>query len=181
MKRGFKPGSPVVKDVIREVAALNWSFRQLTGRKNGPFKVDLRTLPKLFSHCPTREDFFLKMGYLASITKMDVKALRLAVKNYDPKWDGASLFEAFLRTHGIPSNPAVFQLWRSIGRFRDWKLPRNIPEDSAEVIDKFRELGLPYPARDFQVLWEAMLGMFLQSLREYASILTNLSEQKVKP
>ncbi|MFQ5762045.1 MAG: hypothetical protein ACE5PO_03330 [Candidatus Bathyarchaeia archaeon] len=168
-------------DVLREIAALNQAFQELTGARTGVFKVDLRKLPELFAYCPSRRNFFTKMSCLASILKMNVKALQSTVENYEQQWGGIRLFEAFLEAHSVPRNPSRFKLWHDIEQFGNPALRGMFAEDSAENIRKRMDLDAAYPTEDFHALWDGLLGRLLQSLRDCNLILRSLIQQKTHP
>ncbi len=175
-KKSIKIGYGTPREILKEIQLINISFKQISGTKEVLIKITPDVASFMSAPCYSLIDFESKIGALASLLEINIKALREIVSSYENDWKGLKLLEVFFVEKNMYTDDLKnsLDILRDITTLRNKIAPYHTPSEK-EALEILKNLGIALTAsspkeweRNADILLRKFLSA-LQKLREFLS------------
>lgn len=160
--------------IVREIRDKIDNINLLMKSKNGfeLFKIQQQKIWNiLIEPCTTGEKFTSHILALKNIIDwMNTDELKMKITGEKPKEGSINYLETFLQEHYTTFDSGfIVKPLRRINKISQ-RFPRH--KDTTEVIKEIKSLGIEYPVKDWQKLWDKIIFDFYSPLRNLEQLLS---------
>lgn len=168
----------IVKDIVIRIVQtrrnINLLYSSYSETKTNLFKQNEMAIFDISRLCANEDDFNNRVLSLSNLVgEIESDAVKSQIKAEHGDLSGSiSIIEASLNELQPDYDTRIIKNLRMIQRLRSKKYPIHV--DTPEFVEALQYFGFSFPVTDWQALWEAALGAYLQALEGLERVLESM-------